>query len=160
MGGVQLDVVRSRRVVDLHLRGAFPRRLQRLGHHGGDDLPAVVDRVRLEEHELTVVDLRQARRVVVRDDRQHAGERKRALGVDRVDLAGRDGGGDGGGVGDSLGGLLEGVAGLAGDLGVALDPAHRSAHALRGDAHSANSESVRISTLRANGTLKALSRSG
>ena len=108
-------------VVDADAGCRLAGRLERLGDHRGDDLAAVVDGVGLEEQQLAVVGLAEPRRVVVRDDGEHAGQRERAPGVDRVDLAGGDGGGDGGCVGDVLDRLLERVAGLAGDLGVAVD---------------------------------------
>jgi hypothetical protein len=105
--GGELDVVVARRVVDADRGGGLAGLLERLGHHGGDDLPAVVDGVGLEEQELAIVGLAEAGRVVVRDHREHAGEAERGGGVDGVDLAGGDGGDDGRGVGDALDRLLE-----------------------------------------------------
>ena len=97
---VQLDVVVAWCVVDADRGGGLAGGLQRLGDHGRDDLAAVVDGVGLEEQQLAVVGLAEPRRVVVRDDREHAGQRERAARVDRVDLAGGDRGRDRGGVGE------------------------------------------------------------
>ena len=80
MRGVQLDVVVAWRVVDADRGGSLAGGLERLGDHGGDDLPAVVDGVGLEEQQLAVVGLAEPRRVVVRDDGEHAGQRERAPG--------------------------------------------------------------------------------
>ena len=65
MVGAQHHVVLARRVVDVHERGRLARGLQALGDDGGDHLPAVGDLARLQDLELAVVDVLQARRVAV-----------------------------------------------------------------------------------------------
>ena len=125
----QLDVVvlrrRSRRA---RRRAASCAVSQRLGDHRGDDLAAVGDVRRLEEHQLAVGDLGQPRRVLVRDDGEDAGHGERRAASMPRDLAraatveamaSR--------VGDALDRLLVGVLRLAHDLRAALDAAERRA---------------------------------
>ena len=78
MVGAQLDVVVALLRSRCGLRRGLAGGLERLGDDGGDDLAAVVDRVGLEEQQLAVVGLAEPRRVVVRDDGEHAGQRERA----------------------------------------------------------------------------------
>jgi hypothetical protein len=87
MVGMQLDVVR--RVLVLHADQplGLRRRLRAGGDHGGDQLPAVGDPVGLEQRELAVVDLAQARRVAVPEHSQHARHGQRIRGVHRADGA-------------------------------------------------------------------------
>ncbi len=124
--------------------------------------PAVGDRARLEERELGVAGVAERGRVLRPDHGQHALARERLAAVHGAHLAAGDRRLHGLAVGHPLGVVLEGVAGAARDLLARLEAGERRADGARehGSGHEHTSASVETSTLRASGTLKALSRSG
>ena len=148
----QDGVVLALLVVDVHERGALAGGLQRLGEHRGDDLPAIGDGGRLQDVQLAVVDLRDARRVLVGEHGEDAGVLQGGLGVDRGDAAVGDRRADDPAVGDVVGRVLDGVARDARDLVGGVKAAQRGAEGERA-AHAVRASSWATIKFLANGIL-------
>ncbi len=146
----------------------LPRHLQRLGDDGGDELPAIGDRIRLEHRQLGIVERREPGRVLVREHGDDAGQRPRGARVDGHDAALGDRALHREGVRHARDGVLVGVFGGAGNFQWAVEAVQRRANGAgralhtegHGRASSVRSSSVRAMVWRASGTLKALPGNG
>jgi hypothetical protein len=150
--GAELDVVLRDVVVDVDELRGFPGDLETLGDDRRDDLSSVGDLARLEDGELARC-AGKVRRILVREQRDHAGQGERRGGVDRAHRALRDRRLHECRVGDVLLRVLECVERRADDLVAAFDPVDGRADRAGRDAHAASSVNVRTSVLRASSIL-------
>ena len=139
-------------VLDADERRRLSRGLRALGDRRADDLTVVRHDLRLQHRQLAF-GFGELRRVLVRDDGQHALEGTCRGIVDPRDTARGDGRRDDVRVGSALAPVLERILRLARNLLGPLDPVDgRPDRPLR-DTHGVSSRSVRTSVLRASSTL-------
>src|SRR6266849_7981282 len=142
------------------------RNLQCLGADDGNELTTVGDGIGLEHCKFCIIKRRETWRILVRKHGDDARKRTRGAGVDRHDAAPGDRALHRERVRHAFDRVLEGVGRCAGDLLWTIDAVQRRANGSYGEVHhrfssfSVRSSSVRTRTLRASGTLNALSRSG
>ncbi len=85
--GAQLDVVWLLFVAHNHEARGVSCDLQRLSDDGGDELPTVGDRIRLEDCQILIIQWCESRRVLVPEHGEDTRQRPRGARVDRHDAA-------------------------------------------------------------------------